>query len=59
MWCKHETKSYGQSLTTDLHTPSRNRVRGMLVNNDDFRKAFSCPEEVGDHYHEWEKCDLW
>ena len=43
VWCQNQTEAaLRQQIQTNPHSPGRFRVNGVMQNNEDFAKAFSC-----------------
>jgi len=43
VWCENQTEAaLRQQVQTNPHSPGRFRVNGVMQNNEDFAKAFSC-----------------
>ena len=57
-WCKKvSTEALEQSIETDRHSPSQWRVRGTVMNSEEFARDFECP--VGSPMNPEQKCSLW
>jgi predicted metalloendopeptidase len=57
-WCSLQTPDAGKKqLVADEHSPADARVRGTIMNNDDFARAFQCP--AGSRMNPRHKCKLW
>ncbi|XP_015784813.1 neprilysin-4-like [Tetranychus urticae] len=58
IWCEKERPaSLRNSILQGVHSPSKFRVVGTLMNNDNFAQVFSCPK--GSPMNPESKCKLW
>lgn len=58
VWCSVVRPEYlSTMIATDHHIPNEFRVIGVLSNNRDFAKDFSC--EAGSNMNPIEKCEVW
>ncbi|XP_064641237.1 endothelin-converting enzyme 1-like [Lineus longissimus] len=57
-FCQESTGLFMLYITrVGPHTPSMARVKGLVMNTDDFSSAFQCPK--GSPMNPTEKCQLW
>jgi len=58
IWCKKEAIELSVSkLVTDIHSPGKFRVNGVVSNNQQFAKAFNCPKNSP--MNPEKKCLIW
>jgi predicted metalloendopeptidase len=58
LWCEKERPDNSRfMILRDMHAPKKFRVNGVLSQNDDFAKAFSCPASAP--MNPPSKCTLW
>ena len=58
IWCENRTEEASRlAAKTDPHSPGRFRVNGVLQNDDDFAKAFSC--KPGSKMISEKACRVW
>ena len=58
IWCENRTPESARVLVkTDPHSPGRFRVNGVVQNNPDFTKAFSC--KTGQKMVSENACRVW
>uniref|UniRef100_A0A183C115 Peptidase_M13 domain-containing protein n=1 Tax=Globodera pallida TaxID=36090 RepID=A0A183C115_GLOPA len=57
-WCGHtKPETLIRQILTDPHSPYRYRVNGVVVNQPEFARAFSCP--VGAPMNPERRCSVW